>query len=1647
MKSFFISSTFKDMQAERDILHERIFPRLRTLLKSFGEDVQEVDLRWGVDTVNMTEEESGYEVLKICIDAIDRCKPYLVVLLGERYGWIPGMKLVDAARDTRISDHYEEEMSITELEIQYGALLNQEAFAKCVFCFRDPAVIGKIPETERDSYSVESTQHALRLAALKKQIRSKPGAVILEYTADWDGQTGTICGLDAFERELHAQLEQMILKDMAGKESKSLMERYVDEVELIKDGYLSTYIRRYPEEFLLGKHLYGALDEVALHSAVAFDCLLVSGDAGSGKSALMAYVASSLPKLNENAILCFAAASGCRNVALLKRFIAYRLETLLEEPHEEAPQSVDELLRKLNQQAQNRGIICFVDGLDQIYHGESTPYIDLPTLCPNVLWVFSALPDFPFGTAAADYSYETVLVDRLHPEQRSELIRATAGKRGKKLDAELVAQIAESTGAGNPLFLSLVLQRFFMMHKEEFEAAEALAPGMEGLHRYMLGLMQEMPDLPDRMAVYILDVTAKLFDQEQFQQVLMLIAEAQNGLTEKELEEILALDGKRFSQVKFQQIVSYLYDAFHQRSNGKWTFSHRLFGEAVQQTMTAEDRDRTRELLMRYSLENEEFMAQEGFRYLLDGHHPGFAKALENCESWPTKAEVKELVGNTAKADPACRDFLEDLARSHPSEGMAELWVAFDDFVYGDAVEKMVAQIIAVLLDAPISDSKKWRLALRRLHDVEKPEMLPLIRQAKQHAAALPEPACAIAMASVYAELARVLTGLIHPYDEILEARKQALTFVENAVKGLGGDGQWKDYVSVLDAVRLTAKNASSWDDPEAETLWLYGLQILEKLNRFADIQQDDYTWWKVHFLYRLCSTYCDRQTRDYEKAKLYGGQALELAEMATSQRPTVKNLENRINALKAYTRWMKLEYQNPYWQQAMECARKLYASAKTDQNKRILAANEAEYAVSYVKANRTGKVKLNLEKKAEAKEIFAHSSQLFEELAAADYSKSEMIACGTLMADWAMLCVDEMELDAALRHGDKSLQRLRDYRRDAWQRYEEESVSAHKEYIKQQVDWADGWIGRVQEALSRAHLLRCDGEACERCAQEALELTLERSKQYKAYYREALNSALKVAQGCYYQRKDDAALAACDRIDVLVAAPEAERYNCQKLKAETLYIRSRIALERGKTDAAWEYMCQCEQLAESQMLKDKLLILKADCLQAKGEPQAAIMNAWAVALRIWRKRVENEYEKFNRHCKPNSRNAPVPQWIENRLFAMQVYYFAYCYHHYVTDESRMREGYDQFERMLLYALTFADKGWLKNRKVLRMRAEEIPVPVCRDSDCTDFATFMEKLNAMTDWENASIDPAAQQVILDNIEKFSETVPDAAQYEVLDGITSIFYDQVRKERSQREWPGYRCRLMQKVLPVVGELPLYEIHPEMEGDRCDIWTEAYIRHLDNCWYAVMKLLLLILRREHGQNKKTVSRLRSVYRVVSEVMGGSEVAEETDLSFLTGRELEELLRAGEQEHDLRHRCRDINWYGTDNAWAAELFCRTGDRHYIEKRLRVFANFLAGPETEQYDQLDEATRADVVHGTLNGVAHLAKVLQSKDRETAALEVIRWCESIPELAGKLKSKTLYSLRPQTEEERRWLEDVKLRYCKKWMEKADGKRFCLRFD
>jgi hypothetical protein len=78
------------MQAERDFLRSRVFPELEERLASRRHNLEWVDLRVGVATASEHDERvRELYVLKVCLDEVRRCRPYLIVLLGDRYGWVP----------------------------------------------------------------------------------------------------------------------------------------------------------------------------------------------------------------------------------------------------------------------------------------------------------------------------------------------------------------------------------------------------------------------------------------------------------------------------------------------------------------------------------------------------------------------------------------------------------------------------------------------------------------------------------------------------------------------------------------------------------------------------------------------------------------------------------------------------------------------------------------------------------------------------------------------------------------------------------------------------------------------------------------------------------------------------------------------------------------------------------------------------------------------------------------------------------------------------------------------------------------------------------------------------------------------------------------------------------------------------------------------------------------------------------------------------------------------------------------------------------------------------------------------------------------------------------------------------------------------
>ena len=86
----FVSSTFEDFRVERDVLRAGAFRDLEAYCAEHGCSFQAVDLRWGIDT----EASIQQRTMRTCLDELKLCqmlspRPNFLVLLGERYGWVP----------------------------------------------------------------------------------------------------------------------------------------------------------------------------------------------------------------------------------------------------------------------------------------------------------------------------------------------------------------------------------------------------------------------------------------------------------------------------------------------------------------------------------------------------------------------------------------------------------------------------------------------------------------------------------------------------------------------------------------------------------------------------------------------------------------------------------------------------------------------------------------------------------------------------------------------------------------------------------------------------------------------------------------------------------------------------------------------------------------------------------------------------------------------------------------------------------------------------------------------------------------------------------------------------------------------------------------------------------------------------------------------------------------------------------------------------------------------------------------------------------------------------------------------------------------------------------------------------------------------
>ncbi|MEW6386990.1 MAG: tetratricopeptide repeat protein [Thermodesulfobacteriota bacterium] len=558
----FVSSTFRDMQEERDHLVKHVFPELRRRCRERAVEFVEVDLRWGV-----TEEQANRgEVLPICLREIELCRPYFIGLLGERYGWVPEKidpRLVE--EQPWLAEHWEH--SVTELEILHGVLRNPEMAKRSYFYFRDPAYLEGLPPERRPDFSSEGPAAQAKLVRLKDRIRES--------------------GLPLWEDYPHPQaLGELILEDLwcaidreypAG-EVPDPLDREAAEHEAFALSRAKVYIGR--------QEYYDRLDK---HAASDDKPLVLQGESGVGKSALLAnWLLAYREKHPDDFVFCHfigATPQSTDYVDLLHRLISEIKRHTKDQ--EEVPAQSDKLrealplwLAKASAWAgkEQKHLVLVLDALNQLEDRDNAPDLGwLPHYFPPPIRVILSTISGEHVTDLATRPLEafkkrgwpTFTVAGLHPVEIRQVIPAYLSQYRKTLDARLLEHLVAAPQCANPLFLKALLEELRV-----FGVFEELEPRL--LH-YLTA-----PTVPALYQKILARLEAD-YEKERpglVKEAMSLIWAARRGLYESELLELLETDGQHLPRAFWSPLSLALEDSLVSRG-GLLGFFHDYLRQAV----------------------------------------------------------------------------------------------------------------------------------------------------------------------------------------------------------------------------------------------------------------------------------------------------------------------------------------------------------------------------------------------------------------------------------------------------------------------------------------------------------------------------------------------------------------------------------------------------------------------------------------------------------------------------------------------------------------------------------------------------------------------------------------------------------------------------------------------------------------------------------------------------------------------------------------------------------------------------------------------------------------------------------------------------------------------------------------------------------
>lgn len=647
--SIFISSTFADMQAERDLLKNVVIPRVEEELQKKRIRLEMVDLRWGVDTTSIEkEDEREANILKVCLDEIRRCRPFFIGLLGDRYGWVPPVKRMKAALVGEDHIKPEEGKSVTDLEIEFGVLSSKEQLVRSVFYFRNPLPYAGFPKekaallSDAHNQSLTEAEKAERKTALEKlkakivfhfetqNLKDK----VKTYTANWDEATYKVTDLEKWGDMVYTDILEecknhttetwdQVPKNWQEQELALLdvfIEQHTHITTTVEDGRIEkvpTFCGR--EDLLeeLKKHLLS--DDPGNWG------LVLTGESGSGKSAVFSMATKIMQQEN-----CFILAHSAglspraKKVADLLQIwnkqLAdhlgikedlydvtkaedYLVSRLVGEQGKQTTILIEKLQEKflelLQKASAKKRVVLLIDALDRF---EPTPHAKhlswLPTQMPqNVRLFITAIT----GTEQKAVNYHEGLrersIDIFSGEEAKEMLLAYCKRQHKTLPKKIEKIILEKKcndgqpATSSPLWLSLAVNMLMTLDNDDFEKTSRLpGDGGQQIESYMAALALEFDPLPGPLFLNLVNKAGTVFGKAFTNWIFDFITIGRNGLREKDLEKLLPSVNIAWDSLKFANLRRWFKaQLILQGEEHQWNLAHSILIKALKDKMTSKE--------------------------------------------------------------------------------------------------------------------------------------------------------------------------------------------------------------------------------------------------------------------------------------------------------------------------------------------------------------------------------------------------------------------------------------------------------------------------------------------------------------------------------------------------------------------------------------------------------------------------------------------------------------------------------------------------------------------------------------------------------------------------------------------------------------------------------------------------------------------------------------------------------------------------------------------------------------------------------------------------------------------------------------------------------------------------------------------------